>query len=111
MSSLTLEQLALDQLFDERAHAQLASLCPRQDRLDLGAIGETGRRAGGEDRELSHEVSRHGLLILQEELLKFPNLLEGSSVGKLAGGIDREAPVELQLLPVHAVALDRRHVI
>src|SRR5688572_19303717 len=111
MRSLALEQLALDQLFDERAHAELAGLRPRQDRLNLGSVGEAGRRSGGENRELSHQVPRHGGLVFQEQSLELSDVLERLTVGQLTGRIDRRAPMELQLLTVHAVPLDRRHAI
>src|SRR5687767_14806249 len=111
ISSLALEQLALDQLFDERAYAEIPRLGPREDRLDLGAVREADRRAGGEHRQLLHEVSSQGRLVLQEQLLELPHVFERSSVGQLAGRIYRQAPVELQPLAVHPVALDRRHAV
>src|SRR4051812_36360017 len=103
MASLGLEQRALDQLFDERAHAELAAFGAGEDGLDVGAVAEANGGAGGEHRELAHEVSRQGRLILQEELLELAHILERSSVGQGTGRIDRQGPVELELLAVEAV--------
>src|SRR4051812_16278868 len=49
-ASLGLKQLALDKLFDQRAHAVVAAFGAGQDRFYFLAIGEANRRAGGEDR-------------------------------------------------------------
>src|SRR5436190_17462797 len=97
MPSLGLKQLALDQLFNKRAHAKVRWLGPLKDRLDLGTVGEANRRAGGKHRELSHEVSCQCGFVLQQQLLELSHVPEGSSIRQLARRIVRQVPVILHL--------------
>ena len=52
-----------------------------------------------------------GCLVLHEQLLELAHVLERPAVGQRAGRIDRQGVMELESLPVHAVALDRRHLV
>ena len=82
-----------------------------EDLLDLLAIGESHRRAGGEDRQLPGQVPRDLPLVLDEQPLELAHVLERPAVGQCAGRVDRQRVMERERLPVQAEALDRRDLL
>src|SRR6185436_9654052 len=86
---LTPEQVAQDDLPNNRPHAVAALLREVEDRLDPRPVAEPDGRPGRVDQELPREVPRDLALILEQQRLELGHVLEAAPARKLPRGIHR----------------------
>src|SRR5262245_55665181 len=78
--SLLKEQLALHQRVNEAPHAVMAGTGALQNVLNLFAVGEADRGAGGIDRQLPDEIAGDLLLVGEQQLFELAHVAELSAV-------------------------------
>ena len=99
MGLLIKEEFAGDKSADQVADAVTARLGPVEDGLDLGAVGEAHRRAGGVDGELADQVAGQLTFVGGDETLEITDILERLAV-EFAVGLDRQGIMEGEGLSV-----------
>src|SRR5579871_6304327 len=74
------------------------------------SVAESYRSAGRVDHQLADEVARDLTLVLQQQALHVPHVVEGTPVGQNAGGVYRLRQMEDKGLAVFAEPGDLRAV-